>query len=306
MRKVSGRIIVFLLVVILVLAGACGEDETSVLETGIIVLGVTDKPDEDITGIQVTTNLIEGSFKTTESDDSEWQVMLDDETSFDLIEVAGIEDILGEASVPAGTYNQIRMHVKSVVVTLNGEKIEAKVPSGTIKLVRPVEIRAGEKTVATFDFDAEKSVVVSGADNIIFQPVVKLLVRKGDEPFTPAGVSEEVVEEDEETEETDEIEEESPVLELPPMTYGDEESFFLNINMPEQSEVIVATDSIVIAGKTSVDAAVSVGEEFVEVNLDGTFEQVVQLENGINIIEVIASIATGQQYNQVITVIYAP
>jgi hypothetical protein len=191
-------------------------------------------------------------------------------------------------------------------VTLNGEKIEAKVPSGTIKLVRPVEIRAGEKTVATFDFDAEKSVVVSGADNIIFQPVVKLLVRKGDEPFTPAGVSEEVVEEDEETEETDEIEEESPVLELPPMTYGDEESFFLNINMPEQSEVIVATDSIVIAGKTSVDAAVSVGEEFVEVNLDGTFEQVVQLENGINIIEVIASIATGQQYNQVITVIYAP
>ena len=56
--------------------------------------------------------------------------------------------------------------------------------------------------------------------------------------------------------------------------------------------------------KTAVDAALSVGDNFIDIALDGSFEEVVQLEDGINIIEVVASIATGEQFSQVITVIY--
>ncbi|UCD08601.1 MAG: hypothetical protein JSU79_09605, partial [Dehalococcoidales bacterium] len=94
--------------------------------------------------------------------------------------------------------------------------------------------------------------------------------------------------------------------EFQPMIYGDEDGFFLKITNPEQPEVIVETDTILISGETSIDAAVSIGDEFVDVNLDGTFEKVIDLEDDITIIEVIASISSGEQYGQVLTVIYTP
>ena len=103
------------------------------------------------------------------------------------------------------------------------------------------------------------------------------------------------------------VEESVSVAELPPMIQSKADgSFFLEITSPEQSEVIVDTNSITVAGRTTVDAALSVGDKFIDIGLDGSFKAVVHLEDGVNIIEVVASIATGEQFNQVITVIYAP
>lgn len=299
MRNLILRVLSFIAVSSLIFVGACGDDEKTAAETGIIILGVTDKPDEDISAIKVTTKLIEGNVGGT-GNESGWQTLLDVEKTFNLIEIAGIEKTLGETEIPTATYNQIRMHVKSVVVTLNGKDIDAKVPSGIIKLVKPFEIKTDEKTVVTFDFDAEQSVVVTGDDDIIFKPVVKLLVRKGNEPFR----AETTTREEEKAGEKKGIGESASAF--PPMVYGDEDGFFLKINTPEQPEVIVETDTIVIVGETSVDAAVSIGDEFVDVNLDGTFEKVINLEEDITILEVIASTSDGQQYDQVLTIIYAP
>ena len=101
------------------------------------------------------------------------------------------------------------------------------------------------------------------------------------------------------------VEESASVPELLPMNQSTADgSFFLEITSPEQSEVIVETNSIIVAGRTTVDAALSVGDNFIDIGLDGSFEEVVQLEDGINFIEVVASIATGEEFNQVITVIY--
>ena len=299
MRSLILRVLSFITVSSLIFLGACGDDDTSAVDTGIIVIGVTDKPDENISAINVTTRLIEGNIGATENE-SGWKTLLDTKKTFNLIEIAGIEKTLGETKIPVAMYNQIRMHVESVVVTINGKDIEAKVPSGIIKLVKPFEIKADEKTVVTFDFDAEQSVVVTGADDIIFKPVVKLLVRKGNEPFR----AETTAREEEKAGEKNEQGNSNSTF--APMMYGDEDGFFLKINTPEQPEVIVATDTIVITGETSVDAAVSIGDEFVDVNLDGTFEKVVNLEEDITIIEVIASTSDGQQYDQVLTIIYAP
>jgi len=298
MKNLILRVLLVTTICSFLFVGACGDDDTSAAEKGIIVLGVTDKPDEDISAVNVTTTLIEGNVGNTENI-SGWETLLDAERTFNLIDIAGVEEILGETEIPAATYNQIRMYVKSVVITLNGEDIEAKVPSDIIRLVRPFEVKAGEKTIVTFDFDAGKSVVITGADDIIFKPTVKLLVREGSEPFK----AEVTTQEGKPGEQMGKSESVSGFL---PMVYGDEDGFFLKINNPEQSEVIVATDTILIAGETSVDAAVSVGEEFVDINLDGTFEKVVVLEDGINVIEIVASISSGEQYNQVITVIYTP
>ena len=83
-------------------------------------------------------------------------------------------------------------------------------------------------------------------------------------------------------------------------------SFFLEITSPEQSEVIVDQNSIVVAGRTTQDAAVSVNDSFVEVDIQGKFQKVISLADDINIIEVVASTIDGTQLDQVLTVIYSP
>jgi len=83
-------------------------------------------------------------------------------------------------------------------------------------------------------------------------------------------------------------------------------SFFLEITSPEQSEVIVDKNSIVVAGRTTQDAAVSVNDNFVEVDIQGKFQKVISLTDDINIIEVVASTIDGTQLDQVLTVIYSP
>ncbi|MFC1874857.1 hypothetical protein ACFLY3_01695, partial [Chloroflexota bacterium] len=56
---------------------------------------------------------------------------------------------------------------------------------GELKFVHPFEIFEGETTILLLDFDADKSIVETGADKIIFKPVVKLIIEQdGAEPAT--------------------------------------------------------------------------------------------------------------------------
>ena len=136
--------------------------------------------------------------------------------------------------------------------------------------------------------------MVTGNDKVIFKPVVKLLVRKGDDLFEPT------------TPPTQEPPT-PPTPELPPMFQSNVDgSFFLEIVSPESSEVIVDTDSIMVSGNTTADAVVSVNDSFVDVDLEGSFKTTIQLEDGVNLIEVVASIADGEQFDQVVAVIYSP
>lgn len=74
------------------------------------------------------------------------------------------------------------MHIVSVNVTMDGQLREASVPSEWIKLVRPFDVVSGETTTLTLDFDAAQSVVVTGAGDVMFKPVIRLLVREGEGP----------------------------------------------------------------------------------------------------------------------------
>ena len=80
----------------------------------------------------------------------------------------------------------------------------------------------------------------------------------------------------------------------------------MQIVSPADSEVVVEEAFITIVGRTRVDALVSVNESFVEPDLEGRFESTVELEEGPNIIEVVASVATGEEENLVLVVIYIP
>ena len=55
-----------------------------------------------------------------------------------------------------------------------------------------------------------------------------------------------------------------------------------------------------------MDAAVTVGNEFLDVDENGRFETTVQLEEGPNVIEVIASVGTGEEEAAVLVVSFEP
>lgn len=78
-------------------------------------------------------------------------------------------------------------------ITIQGEEKAATVPSGKLRFVGGFDLVAGETTILTLDFDAKKSVRLRGKMDPLLRPVVKLLVRQGDEEVTDAVVVSDIV-----------------------------------------------------------------------------------------------------------------
>lgn len=156
---------------------------------GLLELRVTDAPPEGVTSIVVTVNKVQVHQATATDEESGWLTLfavtsttstITKSKTFDLVEVIGIEEVLGVEELPVGKYTQIRMDVDKVVVTHHGEEKVAELPGDKLKVVRPFDVVADEATVLTLDFDAAKSVVITGTGQVRFKPTVKLLIRKED------------------------------------------------------------------------------------------------------------------------------
>ena len=83
------------------------------------------------------------------------------------------------------------------------------------------------------------------------------------------------------------------------------EPFFLVVTEP-QGDSIVTSNPISVAGSTTPDAVVSINGEAVEVDIDGAFSTQVTLEEGPNVIEVVASNLQGDQESVILALIYLP
>ena len=86
-------------------------------------------------------------------------------------------------------------------------------------------------------------------------------------------------------------------------TEGD---LFLQLVEPAETEVFTDVGSLTVVGRTRVDAVVTINDTMVEPNIDGEFSLDVPLEEGPNIIEVVVSVASGEQMDLVLVVIYLP
>ncbi len=96
---------------------------------------------------------------------------------FDLLKLQGINEVLGTSPLQAGRYTQIRMEINKVEVSLGGGALqEATLPSGELKFVRPFDVIDGVTTNVKLDFDAQKSVNVTGNGKVMVKPVVKLAI----------------------------------------------------------------------------------------------------------------------------------
>ncbi len=119
-------------------------------------------------------------------------ISLDIKGTFDLLIVKENPLSLGTNYLDPGKYTQVRIAVDSVMVEyLDGSSSEtqtavAEVPSGKLKFVRPFNIASGHTTSLLFDFIADKSVVFTGSDKVIFKPVIKLQVS---DPVPATGIT---------------------------------------------------------------------------------------------------------------------
>jgi len=85
--------------------------------TGTLEVRVTDQPAADPTEIVLTVENVE-VHGSGGDDESGWQMVAAGPFEFDLLKLDGIEEILGDAELEVGRYQQIRLDVVSGRVTI--------------------------------------------------------------------------------------------------------------------------------------------------------------------------------------------
>ncbi|MEK7777887.1 MAG: DUF4382 domain-containing protein, partial [Chloroflexota bacterium] len=143
--------------------------------TGTVQVRVTDAPPDGVSKVMVTASKIEAQTSGADGE-AGWTTIVETPPVFDLVAVTGLEEVLGQSTLAAGSYGQVRLAVTKVVVTVQGKDQEAEVPSDKLRVIGGFQVAAGQTTVLTLDFDADKSVVLAGP-RVQFKPVVKLLAK---------------------------------------------------------------------------------------------------------------------------------
>ena len=157
-----------------------------------------DPPNQNVTSVMVTVTSVQihlagntttstttsstttgtATTSTTTDSDSGWiNLNLSGPSTFDLLKVLGLEQVLAVGYLAPGQYTQIRMEVSKIQVAISGGSLQdATIPSGDLKFVQPFNVVAGKATVILFDFDAAHSINITGNGKIMFKPVIKLTV----------------------------------------------------------------------------------------------------------------------------------
>jgi len=146
--------------------------------TGTLEVRVTDQPAADPTEIVLTVENVE-VHGSGGDDESGWQMVAAGPFEFDLLKLDGIEEILGDAELEVGRYQQIRLDVVSGRVTIQNGNRPIGVPSDKLRIVGGFEVVEGQTTIVTLDFDAQRSIVFVPMRGPTLRPVVRLLVRSG-------------------------------------------------------------------------------------------------------------------------------
>jgi hypothetical protein len=191
MKRLS---IIMILVSLFMFADGCSPASpgTTTQAWGIVEIRATDPGPANVTSAvvylsnlevhMVSGNVSDNSSGNLSSSDnsSGWIPVLGAPASFDLMNVIGVEQILGSANLTAGSFNQIRMDVTKVTgVTTGNISYSATVPSDKLMIVGAFNVGGGANTTLTLDFDGSQSLIQTGQGKFLFKPVVKLLVNSG-------------------------------------------------------------------------------------------------------------------------------
>jgi len=136
-----------------------------------LVLSINEVKVHKASATETETEQSEGQ-ETNETDGGGWITVVGSK-AVDLIQVKGVNDLLGETSLALGKYTQIRLSISSATAVMDGTSYDLKIPSGTLKFVHPFEIEDNKTTSLIIDFNADNSIVKAG-DKYILKPVVRI------------------------------------------------------------------------------------------------------------------------------------
>ncbi|MEX5746555.1 DUF4382 domain-containing protein [Massilia sp. X63] len=164
---------------------------------GTLAVSMTDAPTCGFDAVNVTVSKVRVHRSEGAADsDSGWtDITLSPAKKINLLNLTnGVLEALGQTSLEAGRYTQLRLVLDSnasgsantVVPTVGKLEQPLETPSSVqsgIKLVGQFDVTAGQKTDVVLDFDACKSVVTRGKGAYALKPVVKVV------PVTLNGIS---------------------------------------------------------------------------------------------------------------------
>ena len=136
-----------------------------------LVLSISEVKVHKASATETETEQSEGQ-ETNETDGGGWITVVGSK-NVDLIQVKGVNDLLGETSLDPGKYTQIRLSISSATAIIDGVSHTLTIPSGTLKFIHPFEIENNKTTSLILDFNADSSIVKAG-DKYILKPVVRI------------------------------------------------------------------------------------------------------------------------------------
>ena len=94
------------------------------------------------------------------------------------LKAEGKLELLADAQLRTGKYDQLRLDISGVAVTDADGQHEAKLPSGELKIRADIAVEPNRTSTASFDFIADESLHVTGSGKYIMAPVIKLETRE--------------------------------------------------------------------------------------------------------------------------------
>lgn len=162
----------WLILATIFVAGCVGGSEGA--QQGRLVVGITD----EAVSLQSVSSvvLVVDSVAVHSADTDAWITISDEQQSYDLIQLnqQSSTKLLGETTLDAGTYNQIRLNVMAVEVTANGTTQSAILPSRELKIPVRIEVAENATSAVVLDFQADQSLHTTGEGRIIMAPVIAL------------------------------------------------------------------------------------------------------------------------------------
>lgn len=146
---------------------------------GTVQVRMTDSP-ADFQAVNVV--ITEVQLHRADSSDAEgWETIKRDSTQYDLLQLRnGVFTTLGIGTVPAGHYTQMRLVIGSGSnVVIAGLPIALSLSSEAetgIKLTGSWDVKAGETLDLGLDFDAGRSIVLTGNGHFMLKPVIRAVV----------------------------------------------------------------------------------------------------------------------------------
>jgi hypothetical protein len=157
---------------------------------GTLSVAMTDAPACGYDEVNVTVNKVRvhQSAAAGEGEGGWTDITLNPSRRINLLNLTnGLLEELGETSLPAGRYTQLRLVLdsntganmaNSVVLSDTKNEVPLATPSGTrsgLKVGHTFEVEADQKVSLVLDFDACKSVVTTGNNGYILKPVVNVI-----------------------------------------------------------------------------------------------------------------------------------